>query len=118
MLLHDKVAYEPEAPIGEIDEHTASPEPIEREVVTPMPALALDQPASEAEDRLWPRVVGGLAVGFVAVTVLAFAMLSLIQPDVPLVGRLGFAAYIGFWSSPFVGFSAAVGYHQLTEAEH
>lgn len=69
---------------------------------------------SDATERLlWRRVGLGLVWGLLVAALLGFVLISAIQPDVELAGRLGLAAFVGFWSGPFIGLSGAVGYHEL-----
>lgn len=114
MLLHDSVAHRPETTTADVDlDAEASSESHETVSVS-----MLEDMVTDADDRLWRRVLGGLAVGFLLVAALTFILMLVAGPELSLAGRLGVAAFIGFWSSPFVGFSAAVGYHQLTEEAH
>ena len=71
--------------------------------------------SSTADERLWRRLAIGLVAGFVVVGVLGFITVSLVGPQIPVLGRVGFGLFLAFWSSPFVGLSGGVGYHQMAE---
>jgi hypothetical protein len=81
--------------------------------VAPTPA-----DSGQADARLGRRVLGGLLVGFVAVTAMGFVLMTAQTPDQTLAARLGVAAFFGAWTSPFVGLSMAVGYHLVVEGDH
>lgn len=73
------------------------------------------EPEPDVEALLWRRAGIGLIWGALAVALMGYVLLTLIQPDEPVLARLGLAAFLGFWSSPFVGLSGAVGYHELAK---
>ncbi|MGH1493109.1 MAG: hypothetical protein ACRBK7_27550 [Acidimicrobiales bacterium] len=70
---------------------------------------------SSQEDVLWKRAAYGLVFGLAAAGVLGFALITVLQPDETFMSRLGLAAYLAFWSGPFIGLSAGVGYHELAK---
>ena len=81
----------------------------------------LDELDASMEGHLWRRVAWGLVWGFLVAALLAFVLTLLMAPDVELIGQLGMAVFVGFWSGPFIGLSGAVGYNEYkrhTAADH
>lgn len=73
-------------------------------------------PPSESpspEQLLWARVGRGVLLGMALSALVGFALVSLGYPAMSFTGRIGVALFIGFWSGPFFGSVAGVGYHQF-----
>lgn len=79
--------------------------------------LTIERPVADegpsSEMQLWRQVGFGLIWGFLVAGLLGFVLIRAMQPDVGMAASLGLAAFIGFWSGPFIGLSGAVGYHEL-----
>lgn len=68
------------------------------------------------EPLLWQRAGRAVVVSMLLFVAIGAGLMAIAVPDSSLAARIGIGLFVGFWSGPFFGTAAAVGYHELRTA--
>lgn len=78
--------------------------------------MQLAQDTQGTEMLLWKRAGVAIVIAMVAFTLLGAGLMAVAVPGTALVNQLAIGLFVGFWSGPFFGTAAAVGYHEHAKA--